>query len=208
MHRNSCGRLSSHWSRAWRSAGSFVVTPMCRVMLLTVLVRSLAAGAALAQSVAAPGQVPNAEAIAPAWSAPEPWRTDRFYLETSLYATHFHYDPAHNDRLRLILGEWNVTEHWLVGASAFDNSFGQRSQYFYGGFRLRPFASVQPLYLKVSAGLVHGYKNPYRDKIPLNGSGVAPAAIASIGYCVNRVCSELIVFGAAGLLVTIGVTVP
>ena len=208
MHRNLCGRWSSHWSRAWRSAGTIVVTRKRPLALVSILLGSLATGVATAQSVAALPDFSMPAASAPAWSSPEPWRTDRFYLETSLYAAHFHYDPAHNDHLHLILGEWNVTEHWLVGASAFDNSFGQRSQYFYGGFRLRPFASVQPLYLKVSAGLVHGYKNPYRDKIPLNGSGVAPAAIASVGYCVNRVCSELIVFGAAGLLVTIGVTVP
>ena len=208
MHQNFCGRLSFNLPNAWSNAGAFGVARKCRVALVSVLLGTLAMGDASAQSVAALSDASMPAASASVWSASEPWRTDRFYLETSLYAAHFHYDPAHNDHLHLILGEWNVTEHWLVGASAFDNSFGQRSQYFYGGFRLRPFASVQPLYLKVSAGLVHGYKNPYRDKIPLNGSGVAPAAIASVGYCVNRVCSELIVFGAAGLLVTIGVTVP
>ena len=175
---------------------------------MLALLGTLATGAATAQSVAALPDVSVPAASAPAWSAPEPWRTDRFYLETSLYASHFHYDPAHNDHQHLILGEWNVTEQWLVGASVFDNSFGQRSQYFYGGVRLRPFANLQPLYFKISAGLVHGYKNPYRDKIPLNGSGVAPVAVPSIGYCLNRVCTELVVFGTAGLLVTLGVTVP
>jgi hypothetical protein len=143
-----------------------------------------------------------------AWDAPEPWRTDRFYLETSVYTKHFHYDPAHDNHQHLILGEWNVTEQWLVGASEFDNSFGQASQYVYGGYRFRPFESLQPLYFKLSAGLVHGYTGQYQNKIPFNNSGIAPVIVPSVGYCFNRFCSELVVFGAVGALVTFGVTIP
>jgi len=93
-------------------------------------------------------------------------------------------------------------------ASVFDNSFGQSSQYVYGGWRLRPFEAVQPFYVKVSAGLTHGYRGQYRDKIPLNGSGVAPVIVPSAGFCISRVCSELILFGGAGFLVTLGVLIP
>ena len=138
----------------------------------------------------------------------EPWRTDRFYLETSLYTRHFSSDPAHVDKQKLVLGEWNITEQWLVGASFFDNSFGQPTQYVYGGWRYRPFEQLQPFYVKVSAGLTHGYKDQYRDKIPFNHSGIAPIVIPSIGYCFSRVCSELVLFGGAGMLVTLGVTIP
>ena len=156
----------------------------------------------------APSAPPAPLAAASAWDAPEPWRTDRFYLETSVYTTHFHYDAAHDDHQNLILGEWNITEQWLVGASVFDNSFGQTSQYVYGGYRFRPFESLQPLYFKLSAGLVHGYTGQYRDKIPLNKSGIAPVVVPSVGYCFNRFCSELVIFGTAGALVTVGVTIP
>ncbi|MDQ6620682.1 MAG: hypothetical protein M3Z31_13475 [Pseudomonadota bacterium] len=142
------------------------------------------------------------------WAAAEPWRTDRFYLETSAYTRHFHDDPAHVERQQLILGEYNVTEQWLVGASVFKNSFGQASQYVYGGYRFRPFERLQPLYFKVSAGLVHGYSGQYRDKIPLNRWGIAPVAVPSVGYCFNRFCSELVLFGNAGALITVGVTLP
>ncbi len=168
-------------------------------------------GLACAQAAAAPDPAPEAaRAAAPAsaWEAAEPWRTDRFYLETSVYTRHFHYDPAHNDHQHLILGEWNVTEQWLVGAAVFDNSFGQPSQYVYGGYRFRPFDKLQPLYLKLSAGVVHGYTGEYQDKIPMNNSGFAPVIVPSIGYCINRFCSELVIFGTAGLLVTVGVTIP
>jgi len=187
-------------------------------MLVLAVVASIAvSGAASAQSaspvpaaaqaaIPAPSAPPASQAAA--WDAPEPWRTDRFYLETSVYTRHFHYDAAHDDHQNLILGEWNITEQWLVGASVFDNSFGQTSQYVYGGYRFRPFESLQPLYFKVSAGLVHGYTGQYQHKIPLNNSGVAPVMVPSVGYCINRFCSELVIFGTAGALVTFGVTIP
>jgi hypothetical protein len=154
-----------------------------------------------------PGAPPDARAPQ-AETVYEPWRTDRFYLETSLYTHHFHYDAAHVDKQKLILGEWNITEQWLVGASFFDNSFGQPTQYVYGGWRYRPFEQFQPFYIKLSAGLVHGYKDPYQNKIPFNHSGVAPGFVPSVGYCFNRFCSELILFGGAGMLITLGVTIP
>ena len=160
-----------------------------------------------ASGQASPSPAPT-QAEAQATVAAEPWRTDRFYLETSLYTHHFSYDAAHVDKQKLILGEWNITEQWLVGASVFDNSFGQPSQYVYGGWRYRPFEQVQPFYVKVSAGLTHGYKDQYRDKIPFNHSGIAPVVIPSVGFCVSRICSELVLFGGAGVLLTLGVTIP
>jgi hypothetical protein len=160
---------------------------------------------AFAQS---PATSPPDQSASPTESVADPWRTDRFYLETSLFTHHFSYDAAHVDKQKLILGEWNITEQWLVGASVFDNSFGQSSQYIYGGWRHRPFEEVQPLYVKVSAGLTHGYRGQYRDKIPLNGSGIAPVIVPSVGFCISRVCSELVLFGGAGFLVTLGVMIP
>jgi hypothetical protein len=160
---------------------------------------------ALAQSPAtsAPDQpASQAESVA------DPWLTDRFYLETSLFTHHFSYDAAHVDKQKLILGEWNITQQWLVGASVFDNSFGQSSQYVYGGWRYRPFEDVPPFYVKVSAGLTHGYRGQYRDKIPFNGSGIAPVIVPSAGFCISRVCSELVLFGGAGFLLTLGVLIP
>jgi hypothetical protein len=96
----------------------------------------------------------------------------------------------------------------LAGAATFKNSFGQQSQYVYGGWLARPFVNAQPFYFKITAGAVHGYKPPYDDKIPLNESGVAPAIIPSAGYCYNRFCSEFVLFGTAGAMLTFGVTLP
>ena len=167
----------------------------------------MASAVATAQD-AAVDRIPAPGADGPATAPGEPWRTDRIYLETSLNNTHFHYDPAHVSYPKLVYGEYHLSDRWLVGAAAFDNSFGQASQAVFGGWRYRPLAGLQPLYLKVVAGIVHGYRGQYRDKIPLNHSGFAPAVIPSLGYCFSRVCSEVVVIGGAGLLFTFGVTIP
>ena len=180
-------------------------------MLGVLATDALAQTAAPANPPVSPAAAVSDAPVAQPEAAPpvyEPWRTDRFYLETSVYTHHWHYDPAHVDHQDLILGEWNITQNWLVGASYFKNSFGQPSEYVYGGYRFRPFETVQPLYFKVSAGLVHGYKEPYQDKIPFNGSGIAPVIIPSVGYCINRFCGELAVAGTASIVLMLGVTLP
>jgi hypothetical protein len=176
------------------------------VLLLGFLI-SLASAATAAQDAASDRSlVPGTDS--PATTADEPWRTDRIYLQTSVVNVHFNYDPAHVKYPKLVYGEYHLSDQWLVGAAAFDNSFGQASEAIFGGWRYRPFPELQPLYVKVLGGVVHGYHGQYRDKIPFNHSGVAPVIIPSVGYCVSRVCSELVVLGGAGLLLTLGVTIP
>ncbi len=109
-----------------------------------VMVTAIAAkGAVQAQSSSSGPDVARSTTLEPqstttsVWEAPEPWRTDRFYFETSLYTRHFRDDAAHNDHQDAIVVEWNVTQRWLIGASAFNNSYGQASQYVYGGYRFR-----------------------------------------------------------------------
>jgi hypothetical protein len=158
-------------------------------------------------------QPASAPPVASPWDAPEPWRTDRFYLQTSVYTLHYNPTPEHVNQQKLLNAEWRFNSfaaggQWLAGMAFFNNSFGQASQYLYGGWLVRPFESAQPLYLKITAGALHGYKGEYQNKIPFNSSGVAPAILPSIGYCYSRVCTELILFGNSGLMVTLGVTVP
>lgn len=168
----------------------------------------MASAAAAAQGAASDSAQPAPEAGAPATVPDEPWRPDRIYLQTSLNNLHFNHDPAHVKYPKLVYGEYHMSDQWLVGAAAFDNSFGQSSQAVFGGWRYRPLPELQPLYVKVLGGVVHGYRGQYRDKIPFNHSGFAPAIIPSVGYCFSRVCSEVVIIGGAGLLLTFGVTIP
>lgn len=148
----------------------------------------------------------------PEWNTPEPWRTDRWYVQASGFTWHFNPDDAHTDTWLVDLS-YNLDKRWLegqwiVGLALFQNSFGQFSQYLYGGLKWRPWKEEQALYLKLTAGLLHGYKGEYRDKIPLNGNGVAPAIVPSVGYCWVRYCTEFVLLGGAGATITLGMTIP
>ena len=112
-----------------------------RTCVLLALLISLASAVAAAQDAAA-DRIGTAGAEPPATAPDEPWRTDRIYLETSLNNTHFHYNPEHVSYPKLVYGEYHMSDGWLVGAAAFDNSFGQASQAVFGGWRYRPLAGL------------------------------------------------------------------
>ena len=79
----------------------------------------------------------------------------------------------------------------------------------FGGLLYRPIESEQPFYVKLTTGPLHGYSGEFRDNVPFNSSGVAPAIIPGVGYCVvKRYCREFILLGANAALFTIGMTVP
>jgi hypothetical protein len=146
------------------------------------------------------------------WDAPEPWRTDRYYFQFAYYTIHFHYDVNHQQSY-LFDAEYHFKETWLggqwiAGMALFQNSFGQFSQYLFGGLLWRPIEEHQPFYVKLSAGPLHGYSGEYKDKIPMNSSGVAPAIIPSMGYCVKRYCAEFVLLGTNAALLTIGMSMP
>jgi hypothetical protein len=169
------------------------------------------AGPSVAQT-ASPVAAPPPE-VKSAWDAPEPWRTDRFYVQTSVATVHFSPDEDHVNNTKLIYGEWRLNERWLegqvlVGASFFDNSFGQASQFVFGGLLWRPIEKAQEFYIKVAAGIIHGYSGEFQNKIPMNSSGFAPGIVPAVGYCYNRFCGEMILFGTAGMLWTVGMTIP
>jgi hypothetical protein len=117
---------------------------------------------------------------------------------------HFHPDPEHTDYSWLVGAEWLYSSRWLAGFSYFNNSFGQKSQYYYGGRWWRISESDPNWYFKLTAGVIAGYKQPYEDKIPYNHNGIAPGIIPAIGYQVNRFNIQLNFLGTSALMVTVG----
>jgi hypothetical protein len=128
-----------------------------------------------------------------------------FALQTSVATRHFHPSSTQNNHQDLLNLEWNYKDDYLVGAATFKNTFEQTTELVYWGKKFRPVDANQDLYIKVVGGLIHGYKDEYKNKIPFNKYGTAPAILPSVGYCYKQVCSELIVFGAAGAMLTAGV---
>ena len=84
----------------------------------------------------------------------------------------------------------------------FNNSFNQFSQYLYGGKLWNFHGKWEGFNAKITAGLIHGYKGEFKDKIPNNGEGIAPAIIPGIGYRKGRFGGNIYVLGISGLLFT------
>ncbi|MFI2819857.1 hypothetical protein [Vreelandella piezotolerans] len=132
---------------------------------------------------------------------------DHTLVQTSLLTRHFEPDPEHTNQQNLVSIELHNPERWLAGAAWFKNSFDQPTWYFYAGreFPLWQLTDEISVRAKLTGGLLRGYKDEYRDKIPLNHLGIAPALLPSIGVQWGRVESDLIVFGTAGVMITAGI---
>ena len=124
-------------------------------------------------------------------------------FRTSLYTKHWDPEPDHVNNSKLINLEFETKNKWFYGFAWFDNSFGQDSQYLYAGYSWQLF-NRDWAYFSLSGGLLHGYKEPYEDKIPLNDLGVAPAIIPTFGFKYKRVFTEVQILGAAAITVTAG----
>ena len=180
-----------------------------RIAAAAVLVATLAAGSAWAQtSPVAPIAAMNT-ASADGRTA-DTWlrNGDSFFVQYSVYTKHFSQNPEHVNHNQLINVEVqsNYDRVWgadktLFGLAFFKNSFGQPSQWLYWGQKW----DVTPyFYAKLSAGLLHGYKGKYRDKIPFNKAGVAPGIIPSIGFQYKGFTIQTNFLGTSAVLVAVG----
>lgn len=131
------------------------------------------------------------------------WSIERWTYMASVYTRHFDPEPDHENDQHLLSVEAGFSNNWLLGAAVFDNSYGQNSQFVYIGKRWQ-ISDSDYWYAKLRGGLLHGYKEPYDDKIPLNGLGVAPAVIPSLGFQYRNFVSELSVAGTAAAMITVG----
>ena len=124
-------------------------------------------------------------------------------FSTSLYTKHWDPDPEHVNNSKLLGIEFETTNRWFYGFAYFDNSFGQPSQYLFAGYSW-PLFNRDWAYFRLTGGLLHGYKEPYEDKIPLNDLGIAPAIVPAFGLRYKRVFTELQILGTAAITVTAG----
>jgi len=121
----------------------------------------------------------------------------------SLYTTHYDPKPEHVNHQNMLGFELETGEKQVYGLAIFDNSFGQNSEYLYTGKKWHNFRSER-MYFKLTGGLLHGYKEPYEDKIPLNDLGIAPALVLTLGYQHKGLVIEFSQLGLAAGLITAG----
>ena len=149
----------------------------------------------------------NGHALAQDFSLRSFWQDDpnvRWLVETSVATRHFQPDPAHVNTQRLINLERVGANGRLLGFASFRNSFGQPSAIAYFGQRWYPIEQFPEFHVKLAAGLMHGYRGEYKDKIPFNQYGIAPVIVPAIGVSYRRVASELVLFGNSGVMLTLG----
>lgn len=131
---------------------------------------------------------------------------DHFYLQGGTY---FHFGGENNkdykDPRALVSLEAIKENNWLYGLSLFNNSFGQFSQYLYTGKSWNYHNNWEGFHTKITAGLIHGYKDEFEDKIPFNEIGIAPAIIPSIGYKRNGLGIDAVLLGFNAMLFTVGI---
>lgn len=130
--------------------------------------------------------------------------TQKWDLTLSPYTHHWSYSAEHRP-VRLVALDSAVAGGRFCGLALFTNSFGQGSSYAYVGQRWDGILGHPNLFTKVSAGLLYGYRGEYKDKIPLNNLGIAPAIIPSIGYAFTpKDSAQVFLLGNAGLLFAYG----
>jgi hypothetical protein len=126
--------------------------------------------------------------------------TKKWDLTLSPYTYHWHYSAEHRP-VKLVAMDSHVAGGRFCGMAVFTNSFGQASTYLYVGKQWDGILGNPKLFSKVSAGLLWGYRGEYKDKIPFNQAGIAPAVIPSIGYYFTpNDSAQAYLLGNAGLL--------
>lgn len=140
----------------------------------------------------------------PDW--PPAFELDHTLVQTSLLTRHFEPDPEHTNQQSLLSVELHNPDRWLAGAAWFKSSFDQPTWYFYAGreFPLGQLGDDINVRAKLTGGLLRGYQGEYRNKIPFNHFEIAPAVLPSIGFQWRHVESDLIIFGTAGMMITVG----
>ncbi|MDM0111859.1 hypothetical protein QTI66_06835 [Variovorax sp. J22R133] len=118
----------------------------------------------------------------------------------SPYAYHFSKDDTHK-AVWLIGLERQYDDGWLWGGAYFSNSFGQKSGTAYFGYIWNNLFDVPALYVKLTAGIMYGYVEPYEDKVPFNHNGWSPTVVPAVGYrLTSKDALQVALLGTAGLL--------
>lgn len=155
-----------------------------RRLIVPAMVASFPAPAAFAANLFGPGDI--------------------VMIQAAPNVIHFQNNPEYTDLSWLVGIEIERPSRWLGGFSFFNNSFGQKSQYLYGGKSWRLSETYSNLYFKLTGGVIHGYKGKYEDKLQFSQNGFAPAIIPGLGYKFDRFNVQINTLGSYGMMITVG----
>lgn len=134
------------------------------------------------------------------------FRGGRWNFNVTAYTKHFDPTPQYNNRQNTLDVEHWMDNGWLQGAAYLRNSFNQPTAYVYLGKLWRPLEDYPVAYFKLTGGILYGYKGEYKNRVPFNYRGFAPALLPSFGLAGKRFIGEILFFGLSGMFINVGVT--
>lgn len=141
----------------------------------------------------------------PSSHAKEKWyEYDHLYLQGGSY---IHLNNNEDfDGPNFMLGlEAVKTNDRFYGLFVFDNSFGQFSQYAYIGKKWNFSGEFTNFHTKLTAGIIHGYKEPWNNKLPFTTKdGWSPGIIPSMGYQKGKIGFDVMLLGYQGVMFSVG----
>ena len=136
--------------------------------------------------------------------AAEDAAAERWYAQVGAYG-HFSDDDDYEGPPLFAGIEYHRPDRWLAGLSIFNNSYGQLSQYAYVGKTWHPWRARPGFRVKLSGGIVQGYRGEHYDVLPIRwggrwGLGVVPA----VGYQHGDLGFDVALLSSSGLLFIVG----
>jgi hypothetical protein len=134
----------------------------------------------------------------PASAEPDAPRYEAFF---SPYTHHWSPDSDHEQVYAVSVSRL-LPNNRFCGFALFNNSFGQPSAYAFVGKSWPGLLKSYPrVYASVSAGIMYGYVDEYKNKVPLNVGGFSPVLVPAIGYRLSpRSTVEIQLLGTAAVM--------
>jgi hypothetical protein len=128
----------------------------------------------------------------------------RYSLVVGPYTHHWTRSDEHS-YVWLLGVEQIDSDRRVSGISFFKNSFNQPSLFVYPwGRQYDNLMGRNSLFTKWGAGVLYGYVNEYKDKVPLNHNGFSPGLILALGWRFTPNSNMQINFlGTAGIMFSV-----
>jgi hypothetical protein len=135
--------------------------------------------------------------------AADTW-TPSWYLQGGAYIHYTNKDKYEGAPVFASI-EYHQKPKLLWGFSMFENSFGDFTQYAYVGREFHPWENKPNLHIKLSAGVVQGYKDEHQDILPIRwGNSWGLGAVPSVGFMAENFGFDVAVLSTSGLLFLAG----
>ena len=130
--------------------------------------------------------------------------TSGWYVQGGVYV-HYRDDEDYEGPPLFVGVEYVQSPKWRYGASMFQNSFGQFTQYAYVARLFRPLRDHPEFHFKLTGGVVQGYRGEHHDTLPIRwGDSWGVGVIPTLGYRKDRLGFDIAFLKASAALFLVG----